>query len=68
MPKCPTCKRSIPANAAEQTLPFCNQRCKLADLDSWLSGRYVVSDALPWGEGDEDLIVPPTDGRDGRDE
>jgi endogenous inhibitor of DNA gyrase (YacG/DUF329 family) len=33
-------------------LPFCSQRCKLADLHGWLSGRYVVSDALPLGDDD----------------
>jgi endogenous inhibitor of DNA gyrase (YacG/DUF329 family) len=59
--KCPICKRRIPepgerraaAGASEAPpLPFCSQRCKLADLHGWLSGGYVVSDALPFGEGD----------------
>jgi endogenous inhibitor of DNA gyrase (YacG/DUF329 family) len=62
--KCPTCKRPIPEpsdraaqskDAREQSappFPFCSQRCKLADLQGWLSGRYVVSDALPFGDGD----------------
>lgn len=22
--------------------PFCSQRCRLADLDGWLKGRYIV--------------------------
>jgi len=22
--------------------PFCSERCRLADLDGWLSGRYVI--------------------------
>ena len=30
--------------------PFCNQRCKLADLHGWLTERYVVSDSLPFDE------------------
>ena len=51
MPKCPICKREIPPSAADAPLPFCGQRCKLADLGSWLSGSYVVSEALPFGEG-----------------
>jgi endogenous inhibitor of DNA gyrase (YacG/DUF329 family) len=53
--KCPICKRRIPepSDAAEAPpLPFCSQRCKLADLHGWLSGRYVVSDALPLGDSD----------------
>jgi endogenous inhibitor of DNA gyrase (YacG/DUF329 family) len=33
-------------------MPFCSARCKLADLGSWLSGRYVVSEALPFDEGE----------------
>lgn len=33
-------------------MPFCSQRCKLADLANWLDGRYVVSEALPFDEGD----------------
>jgi endogenous inhibitor of DNA gyrase (YacG/DUF329 family) len=54
--KCPICKRAIPERAADAAaappLPFCSQRCKLADLHGWLNGRYVVSDALPLGDGD----------------
>ena len=65
MPRCPTCKRAValprapdeaPAAAQDEEaarfFPFCNQRCKLADLHGWLNDRYVVSDSLPF---DEDL-------------
>lgn len=27
--------------------PFCSARCKLADLHSWLSEEYRVSEPLP---------------------
>jgi endogenous inhibitor of DNA gyrase (YacG/DUF329 family) len=64
--KCPICKRALPADTKDLPLPFCGQRCKLADLGSWLSGRYVVSDALPWDDGEEQQ--PLADGRDERDE
>ena len=37
--------------------PFCSQRCKLADLHGWLSGSYVISEALPF---DESEGRPPT--------
>jgi endogenous inhibitor of DNA gyrase (YacG/DUF329 family) len=47
---CPICKRSIPDDACESPFPFCSQRCKLVDLDGWLNGRYVVSEALPFDE------------------
>lgn len=26
--------------------PFCSPRCKLADLDNWLSERYVLSQPI----------------------
>lgn len=48
MPACPTCKKSVPDDAA--TFPFCNPRCKLLDLGNWMSGRYVVSSPLPFDE------------------
>lgn len=58
MPRCPTCKRAVarpsnePAREDENArfLPFCSQRCKLADLHGWLNDRYVVSDRLPLDE------------------
>ena len=35
--------------------PFCSERCRLADLEGWLTGRYVVA-------GDpETSASPPTD-------
>jgi uncharacterized protein len=49
---CPTCKRPLPEDTVGPVFPFCSQRCKLVDLDGWLSERYVVSDALPFEEGD----------------
>jgi endogenous inhibitor of DNA gyrase (YacG/DUF329 family) len=49
---CPICKRPIPDDARPPAFPFCGQRCKLVDLDGWISGRYVVSEALPFDESD----------------
>ena len=59
MPRCPTCKRPVraeqgapaPEGEAARFLPFCSQRCKLADLHGWLNERYVVSESLPFDEG-----------------
>jgi endogenous inhibitor of DNA gyrase (YacG/DUF329 family) len=64
VPRCPTCKRAValpPApgetqDEAARFFPFCNQRCKLADLHGWLNDRYVVSESLPF---DEELGLPP---------
>ena len=55
---CPICKRPIPDDTHPPSFPFCSQRCKLVDLDGWLSGRYVVSETLPFDETDE---LPPDD-------
>lgn len=47
--RCPTCKATLPPRAVKEvpTFPFCSSRCKLADLGSWLDGRYVVAEQTP---------------------
>jgi len=52
---CPTCKKVIenaPADFGPR--PFCSPLCKLADLNNWLSERYVLSEPLPPLATDED--------------
>jgi endogenous inhibitor of DNA gyrase (YacG/DUF329 family) len=40
---CPTCKRTIAAvEPRSPTLPFCSQRCRAADLGSWLNESYRI--------------------------
>lgn len=34
--------------------PFCRRRCKMADLDNWLSERYVLSSEGELAEANED--------------
>jgi endogenous inhibitor of DNA gyrase (YacG/DUF329 family) len=55
---CPICKRAIPDGAYEPPFPFCSQRCKLVDLDGWLTGKYVVSEEMPF---DETEGLPPAE-------
>ncbi len=50
MTPCPTCKK--PVAAESEAFPFCHARCKLIDLGSWLSGRYVVSSPLSFDESE----------------
>ncbi|MCO5166512.1 MAG: DNA gyrase inhibitor YacG [Planctomycetes bacterium] len=38
---CPTCDARVPTDAA--AFPFCSRRCRLLDLEKWVSGQYVVS-------------------------
>jgi hypothetical protein len=45
--ECPICQKVIedaPDDFAPR--PFCSPRCKLLDLDNWLSERYRVSEPL----------------------
>ncbi|TVQ59275.1 MAG: DNA gyrase inhibitor YacG [Phycisphaerales bacterium] len=39
--RCPICAGPAPVDADHT--PFCSERCKLADLGNWFSGRYVIS-------------------------
>ena len=57
---CPICKKEFPDPGAGEDppphFPFCSDRCKLVDLNRWLTGRYQVPVAEPneaTGEEDE---------------
>jgi uncharacterized protein len=43
--RCPACKRETTFEG-NPFRPFCSERCKLIDLDNWLSGRYRISTPL----------------------
>jgi endogenous inhibitor of DNA gyrase (YacG/DUF329 family) len=58
--KCPICKRPLAAVAADRPFgPFCSERCRLADLGSWLDGGYRIGVPLSEADLDEGL---PTEG------
>ena len=39
--------------------PFCSERCRLIDLDNWLSERYRISSAIePDEEGESEMGQP----------
>ena len=67
--RCPHCNRAIEvASLADLPfLPFCSERCKMADLHGWLSDRYVFSRPIEEGDVGEtsaaDLEPPPGGGR-----
>ena len=50
--QCPTCGRALEVGGDED--PFCSKQCRMADLDNWFSGRYVVSREI-----EEDDLVDP---------
>lgn len=40
--RCPICKQET-FTEGSPFRPFCSDRCKLIDLDNWLTGRYRIS-------------------------
>lgn len=54
--KCPTCKRPLAAEPADKKFaPFCSDRCRLADLGSWLDGAFRIGAPLSESDLDEGL-------------
>jgi endogenous inhibitor of DNA gyrase (YacG/DUF329 family) len=50
---CPMCKRETTWRENPHR-PFCSERCRLADLEGWLAGRYIVT-------SHPEESAPPTD-------
>ena len=40
--RCPICNKETPYEGNPDR-PFCSERCRLLDLDNWLSERYRIS-------------------------
>lgn len=53
---CKTVVEDAPADLP--TRPFCSKRCKLADLDNWLSDAYRIPSPLGASELDDDELKP----------
>jgi endogenous inhibitor of DNA gyrase (YacG/DUF329 family) len=53
---CPMCKTAIEEPETQPFRPFCSARCKLADLDNWLSGAYRISTPLQPSDLDDDEV------------
>jgi endogenous inhibitor of DNA gyrase (YacG/DUF329 family) len=47
--RCPMCKRET-TREGNPFRPFCSERCKLIDLDNWLSERYRIAAATEAAE------------------
>jgi uncharacterized protein len=61
--RCPMCKRETTWEGNPHR-PFCSERCKLIDLDNWLSERYRISS--PFTDTDDGFKSLP-DERDDKD-
>jgi len=64
--KCPTCGRVVKAEPPDPFLPFCSERCRLADLGKWLDGGYRIGS--PLSEEDLDQSATPRDADDPDDD
>lgn len=48
--RCPICKREVEPTG-NPCRPFCSERCRMLDLEGWLSERYRIASQ---GDGDTD--------------
>ncbi len=49
---CPQCGTLGPWSESP-TSPFCSERCKLLDLEGWVSGRYAIPGEKIYGSARE---------------
>jgi endogenous inhibitor of DNA gyrase (YacG/DUF329 family) len=52
--RCPGCGKPADTGPDNPWRPFCSERCKLADLGQWFSGRYSLT-------ADDETDPPPED-------
>ena len=66
--RCPVCRKPTTWQG-NPSRPFCGERCRLIDLDNWLSERYrIASAAEEGGEKQPEPLRPgiaPAEGRRG---
>lgn len=51
---CPTCSTKFLVNHSSKVLPFCSERCRLADLNKWFSEERGLP-YVPDPEEDEEF-------------
>ena len=54
--RCPTCKKDVPTeeDARPKDFPFCSERCRLLDLQKWLTGEYRIPAGPAAADSDEE--------------
>lgn len=55
---CPTCDKELPVEIDGESalFPFCSDRCKLADLNRWLTGEHLIVESLNPEQLSEELL------------
>jgi len=56
--KCPICHKETEW-LTNPNRPFCSERCKMVDLDHWLSGRYRISSSVAADEEESEWASAP---------
>jgi hypothetical protein len=64
--RCPICKRRT-VRKGNPYRPFCSERCKLLDLDNWLSERYRVRIPTEASSQSEEAVSRPQAGTGNHD-
>ena len=57
--KCPSCERIFAADIRGEWMPFCSERCKLADLYLWMSESIGIPTGSSEEEDDAEPEPPP---------
>ena len=52
MMTCPICKKAVAPDDAD--FPFCSERCRIADLANWATGKYAIPGAPASNQQEED--------------
>jgi endogenous inhibitor of DNA gyrase (YacG/DUF329 family) len=59
-PRCPTCR--VPVGWQDNPhRPFCSERCRLADLGSWVTERYRIPGAPVDPEASDEVDLDDED-------
>jgi endogenous inhibitor of DNA gyrase (YacG/DUF329 family) len=58
--RCPICKKEV-SYKGNPFRPFCSERCKMIDLDNWLSGRYRISNPVEENSAREERAAEEQD-------
>ena len=57
--KCLICQKSIKPIPENPAAPFCSIKCKMADLNSWLTGGYAIpAEPVSTETDDEESTTP----------
>ena len=63
--RCPICKKEV-VFEGNPFRPFCSERCKLLDLDNWLSERYRIRVVAEEGDAAVETLPTDTDAKENR--